>query len=204
MILDYLKSIDRELFLLLNGCHSDFFDILMFYISKGLTWTPVFLLMAFIIIKKHKINAISVLLFTALLITTSDQVSVQLFKNVFMRLRPCHEPSLSGLVHIVNNHCGGKFGFISSHATNYFALALYFIVVSGINSLWFRVYLLLWAGLIAYSRIYLGVHYPADVAAGAVVGSLIGLGWGYIALLFVKKIKQKTLSASEKNKPPQT
>ena len=119
------------------------------------------------------------LLFIILVITLADQTSVHLFKNVFQRLRPCHEPALEGLVHLVNNKCGGQFGFISSHAANTFGLAL--LTLLWIKKGWFTALMITWALLVAYSRVYLGVHYPADVLMGGVWGA--GCGW-MVFLLF--------------------
>ena len=91
-----------------------------------------------------------------------------------MRLRPCHEPVLDGLVYLVKNKCGGEFGFFSSHASNHFALATFLSSLLGKKIKYFSFLIFLWAALISYSRIYLGVHYPGDVFAGIIVGSVLG------------------------------
>ena len=107
-----------------------------------------------------------------LAVTLADQVSVHLFKNTFQRLRPCHEPALNGLVHLFNGECGGKFGFVSSHATNSFNFALLSLLF--IRKRWYTISIILWALVIGYSRIYLGVHYPGDVICGSLLGALVG------------------------------
>jgi undecaprenyl-diphosphatase len=119
-----------------------------------------------------------ILFFIILGITLSDQISVHLFKNVFQRLRPCHEPALEGLVHLVNGECGGLYGFVSSHATNSFYVALFSLLF--IRKRWFTILMLLWASVVGYSRIYLGVHYPGDVICGSMLGALVG--WGIYKL----------------------
>ncbi|MEN8225305.1 MAG: phosphatase PAP2 family protein, partial [Bacteroidota bacterium] len=81
---------------------------------------------------------------------------------------------LEGLVHIVNTKCGGSYGFYSSHASNVFAIAIFVISLSARKSLWTISLIMLWASLIIYSRIYLGVHYPGDVMAGTAAGAFLG------------------------------
>ena len=112
-------------------------------------------------------------------------------KNYFQRLRPCHEPTLEGLVHLVNNKCGGKFGFVSSHASNHFALAVFLSILYKNTYKYFPLLIFLWAAIIAYSRIYLGVHYPGDVIGGAISGILFGFIFGKIYLIIDGKYLMK-------------
>ena len=185
-MLEFLNRLDTDLFLLINGFHNGLFDVIMVYISAKLFWIPFYLLLLYLIIKEEKKQAILVLIFIALLITISDQLSVHAFKDVFQRLRPCHNPDLTLIVHTVER-CGGQFGFISSHASNSFALAFFVGGLLKEKYKWIVWVMYLWAALTIYSRVYLGVHYPGDVIAGAVVGSLIG--WGILTAYQFARIR---------------
>ena len=104
-----------------------------------------------------------------------------------MRLRPCHEPELQSLVHLVNNHCGGQFGFVSSHAANVFGLAFFMgQLFKRFSKLWMPL-LIIWALVVSYSRIYLGVHYPFDVICGAILGILLA----QMMLILLKILNKK-------------
>ena len=173
-ILNTLNTWDTDLFLILNGAHNSFWDFIMYWASDKFIWIPVYALFLFILWRKYYTKIWIVMLFAALLIFLSDQISVHLFKDVFQRLRPCNDPALEGMVHLVNGKCGGSFGFYSSHASNIFAIAVFVISLLGKKNPWILLLILIWAGLITYSRIYLGVHYPGDVIAGVVAGSLLG------------------------------
>jgi len=151
----------------------------MYWASEKFTLVPVYLLLLAYAIKKYKIYSFVFIVFIALVILCGDQGSVQLFKNVFERLRPCHAPLLEGKVHLINNYCGGDFSFVSSHATNFFAIALFLILTIGKDFKHFWWITLLVVSFISYSRIYLGVHYPLDVLCGALFGSLIGWGLAF-------------------------
>jgi len=172
-MLEYLTQLDIKWFLSLNGLHNPFWDTIMWYISGTKTWIPLYALILFFVFKKLKWEGFIALLFFVLLIVLADQSSVKLFKNVFERLRPCHNPEIKHLVHIVNNKCGGQFGFVSSHAANTFALAMFTSLF--FRKKWVTISFFAWATLVSYSRIYLGVHFPFDVIGGALLGLLIGV-----------------------------
>jgi len=176
-VIETLKYWDTELFLFLNGKHNVFWDFVMFWASEKLVWVPLYILFIFLIIKFYKKKAWLIILSAIAMIAVTDVVSVHAFKNVFMRWRPCHEPGLEGMVHLVKNKCGGDFGFVSSHAVNHFAMAAFFSVIFFRKIKYFIPVILFWATFISYSRIYLGVHYPGDVICGGISGAVLGLGF---------------------------
>ena len=166
-----IEQIDQQLFMLINSHNSPFWDNVMYFLSMKLVWAPLYLVILIYLGSKYRRKFTLILLVIIIAIILSDQISV-LIKNSVDRLRPCHDPALQGLIHLVNGQCGSIYGFVSSHAANAFNVA--FLSLMFIKKRWYSVSILIWAVLISYSRIYLGVHYPADVFFGAILGSLIG------------------------------
>jgi undecaprenyl-diphosphatase len=178
-MLDTIKSLDQSLFLALNAHHNSFFDPIMWLFSDKLFWAPLYAWFLWLLYKQFPKHYWTVIIAVILMIVASDQFC-NLAKNGVMRLRPSQDPGIQAMVHIVNDYRGGMYGFYSGHASNAFAVALFMITIAGNKLKYLIPVCLLYATLTAYSRIYLGVHYPGDILTGAMAGTLLGTG---IALL---------------------
>ncbi len=185
-MIDWLIQLDKELFLWLNGLHHAAVDPIMVFISAKYSWIPLYLLVFYVILRKHKWETVRILLVVALLIALSDQLSVHLFKLNFQRLRPCHHPDLQNLVYLASGRCGGSFGFVSSHAANSFALATFVYKLFEKDWKYTSIAAFGWAAIVSYSRIYLGVHYPADLIGGMLLGIACGLFIWYSYRFYLK------------------
>ncbi len=170
-MLEKFEELDRQLFIFLNGIHNSFFDAIMPWITYKYTWFPLYLVLIIVLIIRYRWNGFYMVLVLLASVGAADLLTSGFMKPYFARLRPCYEPDLSGVVHFILG-CGGKYGFASAHASTTFALAMSIWLLLRKWSPLFGI-AFLWSGLVAYSRIYLGVHYPSDIFVGALVGMLI-------------------------------
>ncbi len=169
-----LIKIDEAWLLALNGLGSDFFDPFFIAISEVAIWFPLYAFLIFLIFRKFKTgDAIVFLALVILGVVLTDQISVHLFKEVFQRPRPCHQDHLANALRVVDG-CGGAYGFVSSHAANTFGLATFVGKLLNKKIKYIFPALLIWATIVSYSRIYLGVHFPGDILGGAILGMIIG------------------------------
>lgn len=174
-MLDYLIELDTQVFIYLNNLGTDFWDPFWLRMSEIVIWIPLyFFLLGLVFFFFPWKKGLLITLFLALNVVATDQGSVRLFKNQFERLRPCHVEELQDQIRLVKGSCGGKYGFVSSHAANTFGLAFFLGLLFRRKWPWMYYALLAWAALVAYSRVYLGVHYPGDIIFGGIYGALCG------------------------------
>ncbi|MCS6821875.1 MAG: phosphatase PAP2 family protein [Microscillaceae bacterium] len=174
-MIEYLLTFDSWLFLWLNAFHSPFWDGVMFALSRSDIWLPLYCVLVILIFLKYRHKTLRTLILICLVIVSADSFTSRVLKPYCKRLRPSHEPSLKGKVHIVYDYKGGLYGMASSHAANTFglAMAMYLLFPKQRRYRW----LFLWASVVSYSRIYLGVHYPLDILVGAGVGTSFAWLW---------------------------
>lgn len=176
-LFESLLLLDKNLFLLINGFHSSFWDGVMVGISAKLTWVPLYIAVLAVIMKNWKRESIWLIIALVGCIVISDQISSGLIKELVQRLRPSHASELKNMVHLVDGYSGGQFGFVSSHAANSFGFA--FLSSTLFRNRKYTSIIFCWAVLVSYSRMYLGVHYPLDILGGALVGILAALACYY-------------------------
>ncbi len=192
-MIEGLSALDRGLFLALNSYHATWLNPLMQVLSGQTLWAPFIGYFFWYSYRRiGKTETVIFGLFLTLTIIASDVTSSYIMKNIFQRLRPCRELDLKPLIYSFGQKCGGKYGFVSSHAANSVALVLFSIRCLGLNGRCMGFFLVL-PVLVALSRIYLGVHYPGDILGGAVVGA----GWAWVLSSLYRSRQGATLKRSQ-------
>ena len=184
MIEEILK-LDSKLLIFLNNLGVPRFDNFWVSLSKieANILMYLFLICLFFYIQKSRLkfaNILYLITVIAIMITITDQ-GANLFKDSFQRLRPCYDETLKDSIRLVKDNCGGKYGFFSAHASNSFSLAIFFGLLFRNRIRYIILITIVYASLISYSRIYLGVHFPIDI----IIGSSSGLCVGFIMYSFV-------------------
>jgi len=178
--LETILQFDEWLFSLLNGTfRADFLDSIAPMWRNKYFWVPFYLFILAIVGINFRKRFLPFVLFAVLTITVADTISSRVIKPLVKRDRPCRAEHLQKPA-VVLISCGGGYSFTSSHATNHFAIACFFIFTIGGIFTYTRGLFLLWAASISYGQIYVGVHYPLDIIVGGLIGSLIGLVLAYL------------------------
>jgi len=190
MIEEILK-LDSKLFLFLNNLGTPKFDT--FWISLSMIEANIlmYLFLIFLLFYTQKTRPKFLYIFylfsvIALMITITDQ-GANIFKDSFQRLRPCYNEFIKDSLRLVKENCGGKYGFFSAHASNSFSLAIFFGLLFKNRIRYIIIITMIYALLISYSRIYLGVHFPIDIIVGSSFGICLGIiMYSFVYLKFLK------------------
>ncbi len=184
--MNLLLELDRVWFEFINnGLQNAFLDWIMPWWRNKLTWIPLYVLLLSFVVVKFKWQALFFIVGVALTIGLADTISSQVVKENVQRIRPCNNLELKEDVHLLIK-CGSGYSFTSSHATNHFALATFISLTLGIIYSWIKLPLFLLAATISFGQVYVGVHYPLDVFAGAILGIIVGFLIAKIYLRFSK------------------
>jgi membrane-associated phospholipid phosphatase len=181
-LFESLQSIDQNLFVYINRVATHpILDTLMPFFRESTFWIPFYLFLIVFVFVNFGKNGWVWLLFAFITVLLTDQFSSSIIKNWVQRPRPCADPLFSNQVRLLLDHCSGGFSFTSSHATNHFGVATFLFVTLGRFFGSWKYLIFIWAALICYAQVYVGVHYPLDVIIGALLGFTIGhfVCWAY-------------------------
>lgn len=189
--LEKIISFDKDLFVSLNALGNENWDSLWMLITNQLSWIPLYILFLVLIYKSLGWKkCLALLILTAIMVAFSDQLTV-FIKNTVGRLRPNRDPSINGFIRILKNN--KSFSFVSGHATTSMAVSL-FMHLTLKKYFKYTVLFFIWPILFAYSRIYIGVHFPIDITCGAILGAVIGYLFYKISLKLLQRIDQKSIT----------
>lgn len=187
-MLDSLIGKDIELLIYLNNLGTLQWDGFWLFVTNKFSAIPLYFLLLFFTYKEYGLKkTLFAILFVVLLITVSDQTS-NLFKYGFKRLRPCHDENIAHLIRLVKERCGGMYAYFSAHAANAMAIAVFFGLLLKKKIPYLFLILVLWALLVGYSRIYIGVHFPLDVVTGMFFGLIYAIIFYNLFKLISKKL----------------
>lgn len=181
-LLEQLIAYDKELFMFLNHLGNERWDGFWMFVTNKVNWIPLYVVLLVLVYREYgPKRTVAILVTVAIMVLVTDQLA-NFFKYGVQRLRPCYDAELGSMVRLVKNSCGGKFGYFSAHAANHMAVAFFFTSLLGSKLRYIGIFLVFWAFLVAYSRIYIGVHFPLDVLSGLGIG--LFLSWLF-AKLFI-------------------
>ncbi len=171
---DFLLQFDRHLFHFINhDLANPFFDAVMPWLRDRKNWIPLYIIIIVFSVWKFRKAGIVIIVLMALTAGFADFTSAHIAKTLVKRARPCNDQVFSK-TDIVRVDCGTGYSFPSTHATDHFAMAIFIILVCYKKWRWIWFWGILWAGLISFAQVYVGVHYPIDVLCGALYGVLVG------------------------------
>jgi len=172
--MDKLIELDERAFLFLNGLGTESWDGFWMFMTDKWSSIPLYAILLFLTFRFYGLKkTLIVLVAVALMITVTDQLA-NFFKFGVARLRPCHNEEIFQAMRLVKSYCGCKYGYFSAHAGNSFAVSTFFTFVLSSRLKFIGYFLIIWALIVAYSRIYIGVHFPLDVVTGTAIGILFG------------------------------
>ena len=187
-MIDYLLELNDRILLAINGAHTGFLDTFMMIATNRWTWIPLYVAaFVYLIYRYGWLRAVSVLAVIGITITIADQLCGSLIRDSLQILRPSNPDNpLSAQIQLVDGYRGGRYGFPSCHAAN--CTALMMVLGTVIRRRWTWLVLTAYVLLNCYSRLYLGVHYPSDILAGAALGAAIGYGMGLLAIRIMRRL----------------
>ena len=187
-LLSMLKAMDTMVFLTVNSHHNAYFDSVMWLVSGKLIWVPMYVSLFFVLLKNYSYKVVfAILLAIGVVILFTDSFTAQIIRPWVCRLRPSNlDNPMSSMVHVVDGYRGGAYGFPSNHASNTWGLAFFITFLFRRYKLTF--FFFLWALLVCYSRMYLGVHYFGDL----LIGGLLALAGASTVFYVFRKVSGDT------------